>query len=190
MNKPNSELKSPARPDRTLVLVGHMGAGKTTIGRRLATRLGLHFIDADAEIETAAGCTIADFFEFHGEKAFREGERRVIARLLEQPAHVLATGGGAFVDPETRELIRHKAVSIWLRAEVATLVKRVKRRGHRPLLKDGDPEQIMGRLIQERSSAYAEADITVDSADGPHADVVEAIIGELGNYYHNGDQTP
>lgn len=182
MNRQAGDADIPLGFDRTLVLVGLMGAGKTTVGRRLATRLGLPFIDADAEIEAAAGCSINDVFDYHGEEAFRDGERRVIARLLAQPAHVLATGGGAYMDPETRARIRERCISIWLRADMATLLKRVKRRDTRPLLRTGDPEKMLEKLIEERYATYAEADITVESGDGPHADVVNAIVEELGRY--------
>lgn len=182
MNRQAGDADIPLGLDRTLVLVGLMGAGKTTVGRRLAARLGLPFVDADAEIEVAAGCSINDVFDYHGEEAFRDGERRVIARLLEQPAHVLATGGGAYMDPETRARIREQCISIWLRADMATLLKRVKRRDTRPLLRTGDPEQLLEKLIEERYAIYAEADITVESGDGPHANVVDAIVEELGRY--------
>src|SRR5262249_29144580 len=124
---------------RPIVMVGMMGAGKSAIGRRLAQRLGLPFVDADAEIERAAGCTIEEIFEKHGEAIFRDGERRVIARLLEGPVGVLATGGGAFMDPETRARIRSRAITVWLKADLDTLVDRVSRRSHRPLLTNGDP---------------------------------------------------
>lgn len=180
------EQDAPIRPDKTLVLVGHMGAGKTTVGRRLAARLGLKFVDADSEIEAAAGCSINDFFDFHGEEAFRDGERRVIARLLEEPLHVLATGGGAFMDRQTRGLIKNKGVSIWLRAEISTLVKRVKRRDTRPHLRSGNPREIMEKMMAERNTIYAKADIVVDSADGPHANVVHSIVEELRTFYNNG----
>ena len=166
-------------PERTVVIVGLMGAGKSTVGRRLAARLGIPFIDADAEIEKAAGCSIGDIFEVHGEAAFRDGERRVIARLLDGPVHVLATGGGAFMDPDTRQRIGRKGVSVWLRAELDLLVKRTARRDHRPLLKGRDQRQVLGQLIAERYPVYAEADIIVDSGDGPHELVVEKILDGL-----------
>ena len=171
--------KSNQVPRRTIVLVGMMGAGKSSIGRRLAVRLGLKFIDADSEIETAAGCSIDDIFELHGEKAFREGERRVIARLLEAPAHVLATGGGAIMDPATRALIGEKGISIWLRANLDILVRRVSRRGNRPLLKNRDVREVLKELMAERDPVYATADITVDTIDAPHETVVTEILRRL-----------
>lgn len=171
-----------APPDRAIVLVGLMGAGKSALGRRLAARLGLRFVDADVEIEKAAGCSIADFFATHGEPAFREGERRVVARLLSEPPHVLATGGGAFMDPETRKRIRERGISIWLRADLDLLLARVSRRDDRPLLKDGDKREVLERLIQERYPVYAEADIVVDSEDVPHERMVEKIIEALAAY--------
>ena len=168
--------------DRSIVLVGLMGAGKSAIGRRLATRLGLKFVDADAEIEMAAGCPIADIFEIHGEPAFREGERRVVARLLKEPPHVLATGGGAFMDAETRERIRERGVSVWLRADIELLLSRVSRRDDRPLLKQGDKREILAALITERYPVYAEADIAVDSEDVPHDRMVDKIIAALNQH--------
>jgi shikimate kinase len=165
---------------RTVALVGLMGAGKSSIGRRLAQRLKLPFIDADAEIEAAAGATIEEIFERHGEGAFRDGERRVIARLLEGPAQVLATGGGAFMDPATRALLRDRAVTIWLRAELDLMLARVARRSNRPLLKAGDPRAVLERLMAQRYPVYAEADITVDSLDGPPEATLEQVIAALG----------
>ncbi len=167
------------RLDKSVVLIGLMGAGKTSVGRRLASRLGVSFIDADAEIETAAGCTIAEIFESHGEAAFRDGERRVIARLLDNQPGVLGTGGGAFLDPETRAMVTEKGISIWLRADLDVLIARCARRNNRPLLWHGDPREILGRLIDERYPVYAEADIVVDSVNGPHDAVVDAIIEAL-----------
>jgi shikimate kinase len=160
-----------------------MGAGKSAVGRRLASRIGLKFIDADQEIEKAAGCSIADIFEFHGEPAFRAGERRVVARLLNEPPHVLATGGGAFMDPETRERIRERGVSVWLRADLELLLARVSRRNDRPLLKDGDKREILTKLIAERHPVYAEADIVVDSEDVPHDRMVDKIIAALNAHF-------
>lgn len=167
------------RLTRTVALVGMMGAGKTSIGRRLAAKLGVPFRDADAEIEAAAGCTVSEIFERFGEPAFRDGERRVILRLLTEPPHVLATGGGAFIDARIRADIKQRAVSIWLRAPVELLLARVQRRETRPLLKTGDPKQILENLLAVRAPFYAEADITLDSEDGPHAAVIERILAEL-----------
>ena len=165
-----------ARIDRTIVMVGLMGAGKTSIGRRLAQRLGLAFIDADHEIEMAAGCTIEEIFERYGEAAFRDGERKIIQRLLERPPHVLATGGGAFVDPETRARIKAAGISVWLKADLDVLVRRVSRRGNRPLLKGGDPREVLARLMEQRYPIYAEADICIDSLDAPAETTVERVV--------------
>src|SRR6185369_285351 len=172
-------------PPRTLVLVGLMGAGKSAIGKRLAQRLGLPFVDADHEIEQAAGCSIEEFFAKHGEAAFREGERRVMARLLEQPPQVLATGGGAFMDPFTRALVRDKAISVWLRAELEVLLDRVQRRANRPLLKQGDPREVLERLIALRYPVYGEADITVDSRDVPAERTTQDVLDALQIYLHS-----
>jgi shikimate kinase len=163
----------------TIVLVGLMGAGKSTIGQRLAKRLGMKFVDADGEIEKAAGCTVEDIFALHGESAFRDGEQRVIARLLEGPAHVLATGGGAFLNAATRESIKQRAVSVWLRADLDTLVRRVKRGSERPLLKNGEPREILAGLMKAREPIYASADLVVDSGDGPAENVVDQIVANL-----------
>lgn len=175
---------SGAALERTVVLVGLMGAGKSCIGRRLAQRLGTAFVDADAEIEKAAGCTIAEIFEKYGEAAFRDGERRVMMRLLHDTPSVLAAGGGAFIDPGTRQLIRDRAVSVWLRADLETLVVRTKGRNHRPLLNAGEPREILKRLMETRYPVYAEADITVDSGiDNPGvtcARVLSAIEDFIG----------
>lgn len=165
--------------ERSIVLVGLMGAGKSTVGRRLASVLRLPFHDADQEIETAAGCSISDFFERYGEPAFRDGERKVIARLLAGPRHVLATGGGAFMDPTTRVLIKSQGLSVWLRANIDLLMERVTKRPTRPLLKNEDPRGTMERLMAERYPVYAEADITVDSNGGPHDTVVQQILSQL-----------
>jgi shikimate kinase len=173
---------APPRPAKTIALVGLMGVGKTSIGRRLAQRLGLPFVDADAEIEAAAQSSIEEIFERHGEAAFREGERRVIARLLENPPHVLATGGGAFMDPSTRALLRARAVTIWLRANLELMLARVQRRNNRPLLKGGDPRAVFERLIAARYPIYAEADLTVDSVDGPSELTLERALAALAAY--------
>ncbi|WDI31730.1 shikimate kinase [Hyphococcus flavus] len=164
---------------RPIVLVGMMGAGKTTIGRRLAPRLGLPFYDADAEIEKAAGMRVGDLFELHGEKSFREGEAKVMKRLLNGPPHVLATGGGAVTHAATRALIVKKAVSIWIKADTDTVVRRATRRGTRPLLKTGDPKKTIERLLKQRSEFYANADIHVDSQPGPHENTVALIMEKL-----------
>ena len=164
---------------RSLVLVGLMGCGKSAIGRRLAARLSIPFVDADEEIVTAAGKSINDIFSDHGEAYFRDGERRVIARLLGQGPQVLATGGGAFMNEETRANVKANGVSIWLRAELPVLMRRVARRDSRPLLKAGDPETIMRELMATRYPVYASADITVESRDVPHEVIVAEIVAAL-----------
>src|SRR5437762_291342 len=164
---------------RLVVLVGMMGAGKSTIGRRLAARLHLPFLDADAEIEAAAGMTIPEIFEVHGEPHFRDGEARVIARLLESGPAVLATGGGAFMREETRNRIRDKAVSIWLKADVDIIMKRVKRRAGRPLLETEDPVATVSRLLEQREPVYQGADLTIWSRDVPHERIVDECIDAL-----------
>ena len=170
----------PALAGRSVVLVWLMGAGKTSIGRRLAARLGLPFRDADAEIELAAGCTIPEIFERYGEREFRAGERRVIARLLAGDPLVLATGGGAFMDPATRAVVRREAVSLWLRCDLPTLLRRVAGRTHRPLLNEADPAEVLARLMAQRHAVYAEADVIVDCGDEPPdgttALVLEALL--------------
>jgi shikimate kinase len=166
-------------PYRTVVLVGLMGAGKTKIGRRLAARLNLPFFDSDQEIEAAAGETIEEIFANRGERMFRDGERRVIARLLAQPVHVLATGGGAFMDPATRAVIARHGISLWLRANLDVLVSRVSRRSNRPLLKEGDPRAILAGLIERRHPVYAHADVTVDSSEGSPESTVSRAIAAL-----------
>ena len=165
--------------DRAIVLVGLMGAGKSTVGRRLADKLGLPFVDADHEIEAAAGKTIPEIFADHGEAYFREGERKVIARLLDSGAAVLATGGGAYVNTETRNLIKLKGVSIWLKADLPLLMRRVSRRSNRPLLKSDDPQAVMRRLIEERYPIYQHADITVMSRDVAHTAMVNDVLKAL-----------
>jgi shikimate kinase len=168
-------------PCRTIVLVGLMGAGKSKIGRRLAARLGLPFFDSDQEIEAAAGETIEEIFANRGEQVFRDGERRVIARLLAQPVHVLATGGGSFMDQATRRAIGRRGVSLWLRADLDVLVSRVSRRNDRPLLKSGDAKTILEDLIATRYPVYAEANVIVDSGEGsPEATVSRAIVALAG----------
>jgi shikimate kinase len=169
-------------PARSIVLVGLMGAGKTTVGRRLAQKLNLSFVDADAEIERAAGESIPEIFERRGEAAFREGERRVIARLLEASPQVLATGGGAFMDETTRRNIAARGISVWLKADLDVLMRRVSRRNNRPLLKQGDPRATMERLINQRYPVYATSDLTVESIEGPHETVVDDVIAQLNAY--------
>jgi shikimate kinase len=165
--------------NRTVALVGMMGAGKSSVGRRLASRLNVPFKDADSEIENAAGCSIAEIFERYGEPAFRDGEKKVIARLLGETPHVLATGGGAFMDETTRGLIKDAAVSIWLQAPIELLLSRTQRRDTRPLLREGDPRETMERLLSEREPIYAQADLTISSEDGPHSAAVERVISVL-----------
>lgn len=164
---------------RTIALVGLMGAGKSTVGRRLADALGRTFCDSDDEIETAAGLSIADIFTLHGEADFRRGEKRVLERLLSEPAHVLATGGGAYLDPDTRALLREKAVTVWLNADLETLWERVSRRDHRPLLKNPNARNILNQLMEERAPIYSKADLVIDSMDGPHSATVNKIITAL-----------
>lgn len=165
--------------DRPIALVGMMGAGKTTIGRRLAAALNLPFFDADAEIEKAAGMSVSELFEKHGEASFRRGEAQVIERLLAGGPLVLATGGGALTNESTRALIRERAFSIWIRADVDTLVKRATRRATRPLLKQGDPKETITRLLEARTPFYSAADIAIDSRAGSHTRTVNAIIAAL-----------
>lgn len=176
-------------PSQNIFLIGLMGAGKTTVGRRLAQRLGLPFVDADAEIERAAGETIPEIFERHGEAVFRDGERRVIARLLEQGPQVLATGGGAFMDPATRAGIAAHGVSIWLKADLDVLMRRVGRRSTRPLLRQGDPRVTMEKLMAARYPVYADADITVESLEGPHEAVVDEAMAKLEAFSERSPET-
>ncbi len=163
-------------PEKSVVLVGLMGAGKSSIGRRLGARLGMPFVDSDVEIEKAAGMSIDDIFKRHGESHFRDGERRVIGRLLDGPPIVLATGGGAFMNAETRARIKSQSLSIWLDAELEVLLRRCLKRSNRPLLRQGDPGETLLRLKTERDPVYAQADHSVHSGDGPHELVVDAIV--------------
>lgn len=167
---------------RSVVLVGMMGAGKSTVGRRLAVRLNLPFVDADTEIEAAAGMSIPDIFQTHGEPHFRDGEARVIARLLDSGPHVLATGGGAFMRDETRQRIAAQGVSLWLQADADVILRRVKRRADRPLLKTPDPAGTIARLIDERHPTYQTADITIASRDVPHDRIVQECVEALHGY--------
>ena len=165
---------------RPVALIGLMGAGKSSVGHRLAARLGALFADSDAEVERAAGMTVAEIFAAYGEAGFRDGERRVIARLLDEGPQVLATGGGAWMQPETRAAIAARAVSVWLRADLDVLVARTAGRSHRPLLNRGDPREVLAGLIEARYPVYAEADITVDSlADQTHEAMAERIVEAL-----------
>lgn len=164
---------------RAIVLVGLMGAGKTSVGRRLAEKMDLPFVDADHEIEVAAGKTVAEIFSDDGEDYFREGERRVIARLLENGCQVLATGGGAYMNQETRDSIKLHAVSIWLKADLDILLKRVTKRNDRPLLRNEDPADVLKRLIEVRYPVYAQADVTVESRDVQHGQMVNDVIQAL-----------
>lgn len=186
-----AEIPAPGDPGREgrcirrdwrrhpLVLVGLMGSGKSSIGRRLAARLDRSFVDADAEIEHAAGMPIAEIFARFGEPYFRDGERRVIARLLEGGPVVIATGGGAYVDPDTRALVNARGTAIWLDADIRTLVARVGRRSHRPLLVGRDPATVLGELAAIRSPCYSHAALRVQSEDGPHERTVDAILDAL-----------
>ncbi len=168
--------------ERSIVLVGLMGAGKSTVGRRLANALGISFLDADHEIEDAAGMKVAEIFSKYGEEHFRDGERKVMARLLGGHAAVIATGGGAFMNEETRALIKQRAISVWLKAELELLLERVMRRDTRPLLKSGDPRDILDRLMVERHPVYAKADIIIETGDGPHERVVRDILDGLESF--------
>jgi shikimate kinase len=177
--KPLAAALAGALGERSIVLIGMMGAGKSSIGKRLAKKLELPFVDADAEIALAAGMTITEIFEQHGEAYFRSGEARVIARLIEQGRQVLATGGGAFMNPGTRAAIGAKAISVWLKAEPDVLMRRIRRRSDRPLLKTADPEATLLRLIEERYPVYAEADVVVHSRDVPHEVIVDEITAAV-----------
>jgi shikimate kinase len=167
------------RPDRTIALVGLMGVGKTSIGKRLAAALNLPFRDADHEIEAAAGRSVADIFAERGEAEFRAGERRVIARLLDEPPHVLATGGGAFTQAETRALLKAKALTVWLKADLEVLARRIARKSTRPLLIGRDPLEVLTAQARDRYPVYAEAHVAVDTMDAPHAEAVDAILRAL-----------
>ena len=188
MQEPSDIAAVPASLDKTvlarlghrsIVLVGMPGSGKSSVGRRLALGFGLAFVDADAEIEAAAGMSIPDIFAIHGEPQFRSGEARVITRLLESGPQVLATGGGAFMNANTRAGIGAKGVSVWLKADVDVLLKRIKRRNERPLLRTDDPAQTLADLMAQRDPVYALADVTVESRDVPHSAIIEEIIAGL-----------
>jgi shikimate kinase len=171
-----------AAAGRFIVLVGLMGAGKTSLGKRLAKATGLPFVDSDTEIEKAANCSISDIFARFGEAEFRSGERRVIERILEGEPAIVATGGGAFMDEGTRKLIQSKAISIWLRADLETLVRRTRRRDDRPLLKAGDPREVLKRLIEERHPIYGEADIVIDVDEEQPKETTERLLERIGAF--------
>ncbi|MFN3229741.1 MAG: shikimate kinase [Asticcacaulis sp.] len=177
-NEPPPSLTSP----RTIALVGLMGVGKTTVGRRLATALSLPFKDADEEIEKAAGQSVSDIFSSLGETAFRDGEHRVIARLLSDPPHILATGGGALTHAETRRVLKDKAITVWLKADLPVLAKRVSIRNTRPLLRGRDPLEVLTQQAQSRYPLYAMADLTVETGDNSHAKAVAALLKALRPY--------
>ena len=179
---PSLNAVRAALGQRSVVLVGLMGCGKSAIGRRLAAKLALPFVDADEEIEKAAGKSIEDIFADHGEPYFREGERKVLLRLLRSGPQVLATGGGAFMNEETRAAIAEHGISVWLRAELPLLVRRVGKRGNRPLLKGGDPEAVLQNLMTARYPVYAQADLTIESRDVPHEVIVAEIAERLGQH--------
>jgi shikimate kinase len=178
----NPANRNVLRLKKPVVLVGLMGAGKSTIGKRLARDIGLDFLDSDSEIAEAAGCSISDIFEIYGEAMFRDLEKRVLLRLLAGGPTVVATGGGAFMNNELREAILEKATSVWLRADIEVLLERVSRRDTRPLLKSGDKRDILSRLIEERHPVYETADIVVDSDDAAHESVVQKIARRLAEY--------
>ncbi len=192
MSSADTERPDPATDileGRSIVLVGLMGAGKTSIGRLLAKRTGLEFVDADSEIETAAGATVEEIFAQDGEAVFRSGERRVIARLLTEPARVIATGGGAYMDADTRAAIAAQGISVWLKADLETLLKRTQRRGGRPLLKEGDPREILARLIDERYPIYASVDIMLETGEEGANSVVERVIKAIEKHLGRGTLT-
>ena len=164
---------------RTIALVGLMGAGKSTVGRRLADKLGRDFYDSDHEIEKAAGLSISDIFAKHGEADFHRGEKQVIRRLLDMPPHVLATGGGAYLDADTRAILRERAITVWLNADLETLWRRVQKRDTRPLLQRSDAKEHLAHLVMERQPFYSQADLVVHSKDGPHTHTVNAILKAL-----------
>lgn len=179
MYSPLTVQKLTERLDKPIVLVGLMGVGKSTVGRRLARRLGLPFVDSDSAIEDAAGFSAAEVYEKYGEKDFRDGERRLVARLVDGRIGVIATGGGAFVDPRTRELLNSRAITVWLDASIDVLSERTGRRDTRPLLRNPDPKGTLERLADERRPSYAEAHIHVVSGNGGHGEVVDRIIVAL-----------
>lgn len=189
MTYTNQAHKTPVTisfmPPQTIVLVGLMGCGKTSIGKRLAKRLELPFYDSDIEVEAAAGCPIKDIFDIYGEDAFKSGENRVISRLLEQPTHILATGGGSFAHDPTREIIKGKSISVWLKADLETLVARVSRRSDRPMFNDNNQREVLEQLVAERYPIYAEADIHVETLDEPTNATVDRVIVQISDFVRN-----
>ena len=188
--EPASAPEPPARPGftlpRTVALVGLMGAGKTTVGRRLAEAFALPFTDADEEIEKAAGQSIADIFANYGEKGFRDGEQRVIARLLDSPVQILATGGGALTSVLTRANLKAKAITVWLKTDLNVLARRVANKPHRPLLKDRDPMEVLREHVKTRYPLYEIADIVIDTGDQPHGKAVDMVIEALRAHVEGG----
>lgn len=181
MPSPSMDPYAPIR-DRTIALVGLMGVGKSSVGRRLANALGMPFRDADNEIEKAAGRSVADIFADLGEDSFRDGERRVIARLLDEPPHVLATGGGAFTNAQTRRLLKDRAITVWLKADLPVLARRVARKDTRPLLRGRDPLEVLGAQAAQRYPFYAEAEIAIETGDHAHHHAVNQVITALSNH--------
>jgi shikimate kinase len=174
--------KLHGRLNRPIVLVGLMGAGKSTVGRRLARRLGLPFVDSDTAIEDASGLSAAEVFERYGEHDYRDGERRIVSRLIDGEVRVIATGGGAYIDPDTRALLNNNAITVWLDAPIDVLAERTARRDTRPLLRNQDPRGTLQRLDEERRPTYGEAHIRVTTGTGAHNDVVDSIIDELNTW--------
>ncbi|SDH53140.1 shikimate kinase [Roseospirillum parvum] len=187
---PATPSAEPRPLPATVVLIGLMGAGKSCIGRHLARRLDVPFVDADREIEEAAGCSVADIFTFYGEAGFRDGERRVMARLLAQPPCILAAGGGAYMDPETRALIAGGAVSLWLKADLDLLVSRTEGRTHRPLLNQGNPRETLRRLMEMRYPVYAECDLAVTTSDEPPGRTTARVLAALEDHFGHPLLTP
>lgn len=179
---PSAKPAATLTIDRTIALIGLMGVGKSTVGRRLARRLGLPFADGDTEIEEAAGMTVSDIFSLYGEEEFRAGEARVMKRLVEGPPMVLATGGGAVMNPETRALLKEKALTVWMRADLQVVAERVRRRDTRPLLRGRDPLETLKRMAEVRYPIYAFADVTVEVGTGAHSQAVDAIVGAIADY--------
>ncbi len=169
-------------PRRTIVLVGLMGAGKSSVGKRLAGRLGLPFRDSDMEVEKAAGLSISDIYDIYGPEEFHRGESRVIARLLQDPLHVLATGGSAFLNPENRKAIRENAISVWLRADLELLVARTTRQGHRPTLRNCDRREVLAKILEDRAHVFKEADLVVDCGERPLARTVEDVLDAIARF--------